>query len=748
MIFLTAHHLCVDMVSWRIILQELQEFLETGSLTVEKPLSFQTWCKMQVEQSQKQSFKDLLPFHVMSADLAYWAMEGQRNTYSDVESKTFVVDEVLTALAMGDCHKAFQTEPLDLLLSTIAHSFSRTFADRATPTLYNESHGRENPNVDLSRTVGWFTSLCPIHVSVDLGKIAPPKPSRFGLTRCIIGLEVRANPLPGKKGQDDVLATLKRMKDTRHRIPENGRPYFAHRFLSPEGRAKSGDSGAPVEIAFNYLGRMQQLERDDSLLQQIDFAKNDADARIMGDVGPDTARIALFEVSAMVRDGKLEFSFMYNRAVRRAEDIPRWVAECKRTLEETVKRLEHTAPEPTLCDYPLMPISYDGLRKLVKNTFPEAGIKQWNQIEDVYPCSSVQEGILFSQLRDPDTYLSNVIYEAKHSNPGLRLSAEKIGKAWQKVVNRHAALRTVFIDSVYRGGSFDQLVVKNVDSGVIYIECDDANVTRRLESISIRETSYKKQPRLPHQLTVCTTISGKMFIKAEINHAVVDGSSISILWRDLTEAYEDRLQDEPGPLYSDYIRYIRGQAPGADVRFWTTYLKGASPSYFPQLNLDSSIEKRLSSVQMEFNKFPELQELCKRTKVTLANVMHAAWALVLRTYTGSDDVCFGYITAGRDAPINGIQDTIGIFINMLCCRVTFSPTSTLAEVFHRVQDEYLGSLPYQRCSLAQVQHDLGLAGKPLYNTSVSIQNHSRSSDATEGTVILEPTSAYDPSEVS
>lgn len=172
MVFLTAHHLCVDMVSWRIILQDLQEFLETGSLTAEKPVAFQTWCAIQVEQSRQQTSKDLLPFDVMPTDLAYWAMEGRRNTYSDVECETFAVDEALTTLALGDCHKTLQTEPLDLFLSTIAHSFKRIFADRANPTLYNESHGRENPTVDLSRTVGWFTTICPIHFSFDFGKFA------------------------------------------------------------------------------------------------------------------------------------------------------------------------------------------------------------------------------------------------------------------------------------------------------------------------------------------------------------------------------------------------------------------------------------------------------------------------------------------------------------------------------------------------------------------------------------------------
>lgn len=748
MIFLTAHHLCVDMVSWRIILQDLQEFLESGSPSLEKPIPFQTWCAMQAEQSQQQNSKDLLPFDVMPADLAYWGMEGQQNTYSDVECETFIVDETLTALALGDCHKALQTEPLDLLLSTIAHSFSRTFVDRASPTLYNESHGRDNPNLDLSRTVGWFTTICPLHVSVDLGNFVPPKPTRFGLPSELVSFKTSANPFLGGKTQDDVLDTLRRIKDTRRRIPENGRPYFAHRFLSPEGRSRSGDSEIPMEIVFNYLGRMQQFERTNSLLQQIDFAKNDADGKIVGDMGPDTARFALFEISALVMEGKLQFSFMYNRHVQRARDISCWIAECKRTLVETIERLANCPAEPTLSDYPLMPLTYAGLRKLVKESFPGAGIKQFNQVEDVYPCSSVQEGVLISQLRDPETYLSHAIFEARHSRPGFRIDAEKIGKAWQKVVDRHAALRTVFIDSVYRGAAFDQVVVKNVDSGVVYVECDDANVAGRLESISLKETNYKKKPRLPHQLTVCTTFNGRIFVKAEINHAVIDGGSISVIMRDLTAAYEGRLKDGPGPLYSDYIRYIRSQASGADVRFWTTYLKGIQPSYFPQLNHNTSTEKRLSSVRMEFNKFVELQELCERTQVTLANVMHAAWALVLRRYTESDDVCFGYLSAGRDAPIDGIEDAVGVFINMLCCRVMFAPTSTLTDVFHRVQNEYLESLPYQRCSLAQVQHNLGLSGKPLYNTSLSIQNHSRSSDAAEETLVFEPTSAYDPSEVS
>lgn len=741
MIFLAAHHLCIDMVSWRIILQDLQEFLESGSLGVEKPLSFQTWCSMQADHTQRMDLNKPLPFRIAPTDLSYWGMDGQPNTYSQAELESFTVDASLTNLALGDCHKALNTEPVDLFLSTVLHSFARTFSDRDAPTLYNENHGREaawNPTIDLSRTVGWLTTICPLVVPVKLGE-------SYGSTR----LELyHANCRPGRKSRDDVVDTLRQTKDIRRQIPENGRPYFAHRFLTSEGRLRSGEFGVPMEITFNYLGRMQQLEHIDSLLQHIDFTNNEEDSKAIADIGPDTARLALFDISAIVQDGRLRFTFMYNRNLRRVRDVRCWIGECKRTLEETVNRLALMPVEPTLSDYPLVPMTYDGLKNLTENVFPnKVGVQHYSQVEDVYPCSPMQEGLLVSQLRDPSTYICSFIFEVRHTRPGVRLHAQKMGMAWQKVVDRHAALRTVFIDSVYRGGVFDQVVIKHVDSGVLYIHCDDKDAIAKLNAISIHETNYKKRPQLPHQFTVCTTSTGRILIKVEINHVVIDGGSMSVLLDDLAAAYEDRLEDGPRPLYSTYIRYIRSQPAGSDMQFWKLYLEGIQPCYFPQLNIDSASLKRLSSVKVNFNRYSELRELSEKIKVTMANIMHAAWALVLRKYTGFEVVCFGYLAAGRDAPVEDIQHTVGAFINMLCCRVKISYSTALEDVFRTIQAEYLESIPHQRCSLAQVQHDLGLAGKALYNTSLSIQNHSPTEDRPAQTMIFEMEEAHDPSEV-
>ena len=122
--------------------------------------------------------------------------------------------------------------------------------------------------------------------------------------------------------------------------------------------------------------------------------------------------------------------------------------------------------------------------------------------------------------------------------------------------------------------------------------------------------------------------------------------------------------------------------------------------------------------------------------------------MCIRDSTGSDDVCFGYLSAGRDAPVNGIQDMVGIFINMLCCRVQFSDQQTLADVSKNVQDAHVRCIPHQSCSLASIQHELGWQGQSLFNTTLSIQNHSVAGGAKDKGLSFDLQHAHDPSEVS
>lgn len=180
-LFLVANHLCVDMVSWRIILQDIQEFIETGSLSSEKPFSFQSWCELQLENSKSKADELKLPFAIEPPNLGYWGMESVPNHYGQIRMESFVVNEDITSFILGSCHEMLRTETIDILLAAVVQSFQRIFTDRTMPTIYNEGHGRESwdSDLDLSRTVGWFTTLCPLQVDECSGN-SPQK--RSGVT--------------------------------------------------------------------------------------------------------------------------------------------------------------------------------------------------------------------------------------------------------------------------------------------------------------------------------------------------------------------------------------------------------------------------------------------------------------------------------------------------------------------------------------------------------------------------------------
>jgi non-ribosomal peptide synthase protein (TIGR01720 family) len=718
LLFMAAHHLVVDVVSWGIILGDLEDLLVSGAAaTLSKGLSFQAWCVKQavhaLEPSQQEAVRKQ-PVAVQPANFAFWGMDARPNVYGDIERDDFTLNKDISSMAIDNLG-VLRIDMADLLLSAIMHSFSRIFINRKAPTIFNESHGREAwdaSNIDLSRTVGWFTTIYPVTIP--------------------IGAE-----------EDDIIHTVRQVKDARRKISGNGRPYFAHRFLTEDGEQRFAEH-EPMEVLFNYLGRQEQFESCNSFLQPTQIGEDEEDAT--ADVGTKTTRMALFEISASISDDQIQLSFMYSRRSKNQKGIRRWIAECERTLEEIVTELDKIdTPQATMADFPLLPLeSYNRLDRVLK-TLPDVGISGFDEVEDMYPCSPIQDGMILSQIKSPDSYWSSTTFEVK-SNRGL-VDAMKIVEAWKQVVARHPALRTVFIDSVCKGGVFDQIVVKGPDAGVVTYTCDDAELSTLLGSIKHDELNGKKKPVLPHQAAVVQTTSGKIVVKVVVNHAVIDGGSLGIIGHDLQEAYEGRLSDE-GPLYSDYIKYVRSLPADDAIDYWKKKLRGVGPCYFPTRARDPSKQRQLRSLDMKFTSFPELHAFAENNNVTFANILLAAWALVLRSYTNSSDVCYGYLTSGRNVPIDRIESAVGAFINMLVSRIELAPSYSLLEIIRKVQTDFIESMPHQHCSLAQFQHDLGLSGRPLFNTAVSIQNRVTTEDSapTVAGIEFEQLDGHDPSE--
>ena len=706
-LFLTAHHLVVDLVSWRLILRDLEDSLK-GSIAQRKPLPFQTWRKLQAENAHAEvKVEAALPIDLLKTlvDFEYWGMGSRQNIRADTVDTQYTLSSDMTSKLFDKANNALSTEPLDIILATLIQSFYLTFGRH--PIIFNEGHGREpwNDEIDISETVGWFTTMTPFHIPV-----AP---------------------------NDDIVHTIRRTKDIRRRVPANGRQYFASRFHSADGQALFGHH--QMELLFNYAGRYQQLERQDALFC-IDELKD-----TVTPIGQAVRRPALFEISADIVDDSLHISVVFNRHMKHQNDIRSWVYTSSTLMEEAIEKLLHMGPERTLSDFPLLSLSYDDLKELVDVRLPQ--ITSLDNVEDIYPCSPMQRGLLLAQIKSPALYKVKMMCEiiSMDSNP---VNMQQLEAAWQKVVNRHSALRTVFLEARSTKGLYNQVVLRNHTAKISHLR-PDGDVLSYLKRQAPLKLS-KTQP--PHGLTIVQSSTGEVFCMIEISHALTDATSTTLLMRDLVLAYGGKLASE-GPRYGAYISYLEKQSVEQAIDYWKQYLTNVEPCHFPVLgDVVPEKQRQHKMVQVNIGEATVLYKFCRDQGITLASLLQTVWALVLRCYTGADhQVCFGYLTSGRDAPVPDIEETAGLFINMLVCRVSIDNTMPLIQTVRKVQDDFLRGLPYQHCSLAEIQHALkNHAGRALFNTSMSFLKDASESgmqiDGEKPTIMAQNATGQDPTE--
>ncbi|KAJ5884891.1 hypothetical protein N7495_009401 [Penicillium taxi] len=356
--------------------------------------------------------------------------------------------------------------------------------------------------------------------------------------------------------------------------------------------------------------------------------------------------------------------------------------------------------------------------ELLKKSLSLLGIPG-EDVEEAFPCSFVQEGILLSQARRPAHYEMRFIWEITSTTPES-VDVDQLQWAWSKLIKLHPMLRSIFVEGMTTSGLATQVTLIEGSSEVIVAPCKAVTPTEL--SCPNRPLGQRGRQSLP-QLTLYPSTTGQVFALLDINHAVTDATSMSIMMRDLARLYSSP-KDTPVPRlrYSDYISYLRNASTCSTLDFWKLYLADASPCIFPRRNLEGTKggDSSWRSVSVELGDIARYRRFCAATGITIANLFKIAWSLVLSAFTASGKVCFGYMTSGRDLSLMGIEDAVGPFINMLVCYLEIHPERTLLETLQILQSEFIKALPHQRVSLAEIRHALNLANDdPLFNTTMT-----------------------------
>ena len=713
-LLLCIHHLAVDGVSWRILVPDLAT--AWAALASGRPLalappgtSFRRWAHWLAEEARNATRVAELPFWLdMLSTPTASLMDGPLDPVRDVAGKaghlTMTLPADVTGALLTRVPAAFHGGINDVLLTGLAVAV----ADWSRPggrgtsravLVDVEGHGREEPSgaIDLSRTVGWFTSLYPVRL--DIGAL--------DLDEAVAGGAALGR-------------ALKLVKEQLRAIPGSGLGYGLLRHLNPETAAQLRGF-APAEIAFNYLGRF-------GALSGVDWGPA-AEAAMLGGGDPAMPLLHALEVNAVALEGAegVALTAMWNfapalvgeEAVRDLAE--RWFA----VLTALVRHCEQAgAGGRSPSDLPLLKLNQDEIESLERGH---------PQIEDILPLTPLQEGLLFHALYDeqqPDVYTVQLELGLDGALDGGALRA-----AAQALLDRHLSLRASFR---HEGLSRPvQVIVPQLAVPWQQLDLSSLDASERAQRLGDLLEQDRRQrfdlrtPPLLRFLLIRLSTSEHRLVLTN-HHILLDGWSMPVLVRELLTLYLHGGKPEALPRvtpYRDYLAWLARQDRAAAIAAWRQALAGLEDG----THLAPRDPARLPIVPEQYGlslseaQTAALTQQARRHGLTLNTFIQTAWAILLGRLTGREDVVFGVTVAGRPPEIAGIESMVGLFINTLPLRVRLPADKPLIALLREVQERQSQLTPHQHLGLVEIQMQAAVGA--LFDTVMVFENYPVDSSA-------------------
>ncbi|MEN8638237.1 non-ribosomal peptide synthetase [Pseudomonas sichuanensis] len=697
-LLLAIHHLVVDGVSWRVLLEDLQALYRGQTLTA-KTHAMGDWAARLASYAGSDSLRDELGWWERQLGSARHELPCDHpqggNLHRHAQSLAIELDVEQTRQLLQQAPAAYHTQVNDLLLTALARTLCRWTGDEQV-LVQLEGHGRDGlfEDMDLTRSVGWFTNAYPLSLSPDMAE----------------GEVARA-------------ASIKRIKEQLRQVPHKGQGYGVLRYLADDAGRERMAALPQARITFNYLGQFDQQFDQAALFQPLD-----APAGLAHDL--DAPLPNWLSVDGQVYGGALQLRWSFS-AERYDQATIATLAEAYR--QELLALVGHCLADGngsfTPSDFPLAQLTQEQIDAL---PVPAA------QIEDVYPLTPMQEGLLLHTLLEPGTGL---YYMQDRYRINSALDPERFAQAWQAVVARHEALRASF--SWNAGEAMLQIIHKAGNTPVDYQDwrgLDEDSQEQRLQALhkQEREAGFELLREAPFHLRLVRVADERYWFMMSNHHILIDAWCRSLLMNDFFELYqalgEGRQAQLPvPPRYRDYIGWLQRQDLGEARQWWQANLAGferatAIPSDRP-LRHDHAGDGMVVGdcyTRLDVTEGARLRELAQAHQLTVNTFAQAAWALTLARCSGERDVVFGVTVAGRPVSLPQMQRTVGLFINSIALRVQLPQPGERRSVRQWLQgllDRNMQLREYEYLPLVAIQECSELPkGQPLFDSLFVFEN--------------------------
>jgi len=358
-------------------------------------------------------------------------------------------------------------------------------------------------------------------------------------------------------------------------------------------------------------------------------------------------------------------------------------------------------------------------------------------VQDIYPLSPLQEGLLFHAIYEPEAglYLDQLVMRLR--TPG-GLDGELLKRVWSRLLERHEVLRTAF--TWQRRDRPLQVVLRRVKLEIGELDGrGGGSEAERLEALleHDREQGFdlSKAPLLRlARVRLRGGEPGEEILVLTYHHILMDAWSLSLVLREFFALYEAALEGRevelPAPRpYRAFIAWLRRQDPEAAEAFWRRELAawsaptplgidrlpaprgGRPPGYADQVvGLGEELSARLES-------------FARRQRLTPNHLVRGAWALVLSRCGGEPEVVFGATVSGRPDDLQGVETMVGLFINTLPVRVGCGPERRVESWLGGIRDQQVEQRQFEYSSLVDVHGWSGVPrDAPLFETLLVFEN--------------------------
>ncbi|PSL45611.1 non-ribosomal peptide synthase protein (TIGR01720 family)/amino acid adenylation domain-containing protein [Chitinophaga niastensis] len=702
-LLIVVHHLAVDGVSWRILLEDLELLLKNDphknavDILGRKSSSYRQWFTALANYGQRHRvltqedyWKRVVAGYVpLQTDKIY---KGQL-TVSDTGSHTLRLGTLQTQRLLQEVPRAYHTAINDVLLCALALTVS-AWNKSSKVVIGMEGHGREDiaKDIDTSRTIGWFTNMYPVL------------------------LEVAAGSGPQ--------ASLKAVKEQLRQVPDKGLGYGILKYIQQAPDLQGKD---PWDIVFNYLGQSDNTVKQDGYLGMAPESSGT-------DTGTDFPMQHKLAVTGMVQGAELILQWEYSNKHYAAAGIEKLATAYLSNLTLLIDHCVEQATQATIytpSDYGLgTEVSNEELDEFLDADYK--GAPRRSQVTGLYRLSGLQEGMLFHSLYDA----AGSTYVEQFSCDLSGLQEDFFRQSWDHLLQQHSILRSGFYHDVFPVPV--QCVYREVNMPVHVLdyrhmaEGEQAQAVKDYEAAdSQKGFDLKEAPLMRISLLRLKDDTYRMLWTS--HHILYDGWSLPVMIEELLNTYESLATGKPvvasaEDRFEDYIRYQERLDKEQEEQYWRGYLKGLEKgSLLPFIGATAKLTKGGGNFKERIFKLDtattaHLTHFAQQHHITQNTLMQGVWAYLLYRYSGHKDVAYGITVSGRPEDLPGVEQRVGLYINTLPLYTVVDPSLEIVSWLQALQTSQLMSREYQYTGLNEIQRWTNIPGE-LFDSTITFQNY-------------------------